>query len=140
MTTPTAALDALEQRTENICKIAYDKKLQAEQRRRMIRLECEALCFDVRTALQNAPEWLPIETAPKDTEIFIHGGTLSPDIGEPRDNETFVMGYFDTQYENNKWVVSNTSYYEVEIEKPTKWMPLPPAPHGVKVSGDMEGV
>lgn len=43
MTTEEQRKVALDKRTEKICEIAYDVKLQAETRRRLIRREVQAL-------------------------------------------------------------------------------------------------
>lgn len=72
-------------------------------------------------------EWQPIETAPRDgVPILLHGGNLSGEFYLNRRNKGCVIGFFadGKQY----WICSNTDYYEVEIEHPTHWMPLPQPP------------
>lgn len=62
-------------------------------------------------ALTNAPQWLPIESAPSDGTrvlIFSNGAVLS--------------AFFDTDYDG--WRVGREYYFYY----PTHWMPLPAAP------------
>lgn len=74
----------------------------------------------IRTALANAPQWLPIETAPKDgTRILLWDEPFSyvPTI----DRLGFIRcGYW--QYE--------LGFGCADRRRVTHWMPLPAAPEG----------
>lgn len=59
------------------------------------------------------PEWLPIETAPEATHVFV----WLPNYGT-------VRGIFTTDQSRQRW------WNGEEVIYPTHWMPLPTAPKG----------
>lgn len=68
-------------------------------------------------------DWLPIESAPKDTwvDLWVRGRT-EDGIGEFRIPNCWRIG--------NKWYSSSVASFDKEIKStPTHWMPLPPPPN-----------
>ena len=86
-------------------------------------------CTEIWNTRASIPqqEWRDIRTAPKDgTEVLLCGGNLKGEVYVDRLNHGVVKGRFDV----NEWLISNTDYYDVRIEEPTHWQPLPQPPKG----------
>ncbi len=74
-------------------------------------------------------EWQPIETAPKECDILVGGGTYSWDCDypEPFQLKHVALVRWDKSREN--WQGDNTGYQdEYYWYKPTHWQPLPEPP------------
>ena len=71
-------------------------------------------------------EWQPIETAPRDgTEVLLWGGDWESEISRPYPNCGVLVGYSKS---GMIFTVAGGSHYEVWINCPTHWMPLPDPP------------
>jgi hypothetical protein len=72
-----------------------------------------------------APDWQPIETAPKDgTDVLI------------TDGEDYAVAHFDTVRHEPCWRdCGDMGWAGMIDEEPTHWMPLPPAPGASRPTG-----
>ena len=92
---------------------------------RITRKRSEAMT-DVQMDL--VPQWMPIETAPKDGTLLVLGAKNGVWLGKYR--PIYASGF----HANNPWssMLLNHDHMAERYTRPTHWMPLPAAPiHGI---------
>lgn len=70
-------------------------------------------------------EWMPIETAPKDKDVWVYG-LATPWAGSSPFSWQGQAGW--NEEDASWWTTSHDDTGEVLIVRPTHWMPLPPPP------------
>lgn len=74
-------------------------------------------------------DWLPIETAPKDVPILIHGGEWFGEIaGVGPERRAGRLRVWLVERRGDNFAVLGTDYYSAWVVGPTHWMPLPAPP------------
>lgn len=65
--------------------------------------------------------WRDIKTAPRDRDILVKGGIVNSRLGKGAK----LLGVAHVIWIDGLWVVEHPSTYEVWIDSPTHWHPVP---------------
>lgn len=84
------------------------------------------LCKHIRALTAETQGWQPIETAPKNRDIFVWGSAeISPHSRPRAGSEVLHMVFWDDHLETWTAVEAGEECY---VPSPTHWMPLPSLP------------
>lgn len=104
--------------------------------------EIAALREKLRLA-EEATQWRPIESAPREGSVLLLLGESIPDMPDIRvggfisGKDCIELGEYACE-ETGGWLVWNTEsdWFVAEIDDPTHWMPLPNPPASIAVQKD----